>query len=258
MLLKTIIEMIVSPNAKINLGLNVLRKRVDGYHELSSVFYPVKDLCDILEILLSTEFSFSSSGIKIPGEGNLCTKAFEMLKQDFGISNVKIHLHKQIPIGAGLGGGSADGAFMLKAMNTLFDLKLSIAQLEKYALKLGADCPFFIENIPKYAQGIGEKMSIVDLDLSAYKLKFIFPELHISTAEAYGGITPKIPETNLLDLINQPIEKWKGKVKNDFEVATFAKHPHLEKMKTQLYADGAIYASMSGSGSVLYGVFNSF
>ena len=247
--------MIVYPNAKINIGLNVLEKRVDGYHELSSVFYPVKDLCDILEVLPSTEFSFSSSGIEIPGEGNICIKAFEMLKQDFGISNVKIHLHKQIPIGAGLGGGSADGAFMLKAMNTLFDLKLSTAQLEKYALQLGADCPFFIENTPKYVQGIGEKMIGIGLELSNYEIKFIFPELHISTAEAYADITPRIPETNLLDLINQPIENWRGKVKNDFEVAAFTKDPQLQEMKNQLYADGAIYASMSGSGSVLYGVF---
>jgi 4-diphosphocytidyl-2-C-methyl-D-erythritol kinase len=250
--------MIVYPNAKINIGLNVLEKRADGYHELSSVFYPVKDLCDILEILPSTEFSFSSSGIEIPGEGNICTKVFEMLKQDFEIDNVKIHLHKQIPIGAGLGGGSADGAFMLKAMNTLFDLKISMTQLEKYALQLGADCPFFIENTPKYAQGVGEKMSSVDLDLSAYELKFIFPEFHISTFEAYSEITPETPETNLLDLINQPIENWKTTVKNDFEVSAFLKYPHLEKMKEKLYADGAIYASMSGSGSVLYGVFNSF
>jgi len=250
--------MIVYPNAKINIGLNVLEKRVDGYHELSSVFYPVKDLCDILEIIPSTEFSFSSSGIEIPGEGNICAKVFEMLKQDFEISNVNIHLHKQIPIGAGLGGGSADGAFMLKVMNTLFDLKLSAAQLEKYALQLGADCPFFIDNTPKYVQGIGEEMTAIDLDLSAYEIQFIFPELHISTAEAYGGITPKTPETNLLDLINQPIENWKTTVKNDFEVSAFLKYPHLEKMKEKLYADGAIYASMSGSGSVLYGVFNSF
>jgi 4-diphosphocytidyl-2-C-methyl-D-erythritol kinase len=246
--------MIVYPNAKINIGLNVLEKRADGYHELSSVVYPVKDLCDVLEILPSTEFSFSSSGIKIPGEGNICTKAFEMLEQDFDIDNVKIHLHKQIPIGAGLGGGSADGAFMLKAMNTLFDLKLSISQLEKYALQLGADCPFFIENTPKYVQGIGEKMSSVDLDLSPYVLKFIFPEFHISTADAYGDITPKTPETNLLDLINQPIENWRGKVKNDFEDSVFQKYPQLEKMKEKLYRDGAIYASMSGSGSVIYAV----
>ena len=156
-----------------------------------------------------------------------------------------------------MGGGSADGAFMLKAMNTLFDLRLSTDKLEKYALQLGSDCPFFIENTPKYAQGIGEKMSSVELNFSTYELKFIFPEFHISTAEAYGGITPKTPETNLLNLINQSIENWKGKVKNDFEAAAFTKHPQLQKMKNQLYTDGAIYASMSGSGSVLYGVFNS-
>ena len=247
--------MIVYPNAKINIGLNVLEKRADDYHELSSIFYPAKDFRDILEISPSTEFSFSSSGIKIPGEGNICTKAFEMLKQDFGISNVKIFLHKKIPIGAGLGGGSADGAFMLKALNILFGLKLSNTQLEKYALQLGADCPFFIENTPKYVTGIGEKMMCVDLDLSNYEIKFVFPELHISTADAYSGIISQIPEANLLDLINQPIENWKGKVKNDFEVTAFTKHPQLQKMKEQLYADGAIYASMSGSGSVLYGVF---
>jgi len=247
--------MIVYPNAKINIGLNVLEKRADGYHELSSVFYPVKDLCDILEILPSTKFSFSSSGIKIPGEGNICAKAFEMLKQDFEIGNVKIHLHKQIPIGAGLGGGSADGAFMLKAMNLLFDLNLSASQLEKYALQLGADCPFFIENTPKYVTGIGEKMMDIDLDLSNYEIKFIFPELHISTANAYDDISPEIPENNLLDLMNQPIENWKEKVKNDFEVTAFTTHSQLQKMKNKLYTDGAIYASMSGSGSVLYGVF---
>jgi len=247
--------MIVYPNAKINIGLNVLEKRVDGYHELSSVFYPVKDLCDILEILPSTEFSFSSSGIEIPGEGNICIKAFEMLKQDFDIDNAKVHLHKQIPIGAGLGGGSADGAFMLKAMNTLFNLKLSTAQLEKYALQLGADCPFFIENTTKYASGIGEKMIGIDLDLLNYEIRFIFPELHISTAEAYCDITPKTPAANLLNLINQPIEKWKGKVKNDFEVSVVVKYPALAKMKEKLYEDGAIYASMTGSGSVIYGVF---
>ena len=247
--------MIVYPNTKINIGLNVLEKRVDGYHELSSVFYPVKDLCDILEILPSTEFSFSSSGIEIPGEGNICIKAFEMLKQDFDIDNAKVHLHKQIPIGAGLGGGSADGAFMLKAMNTLFNLKLSTAQLEKYALQLGADCPFFIENTTKYASGIGEKMIGIDLDLLNYEIRFIFPELHISTAEAYCDITPKTPAANLLNLINQPIEKWKGKVKNDFEVSVVVKYPALAKMKEKLYEDGAIYASMTGSGSVIYGVF---
>lgn len=247
--------MIVYPNTKINIGLNVLAKRADGYHELSSVFYPVKDLYDILEIIPSTEFYFSSSGIDIPGEDNICAKAFEMLKQDFKIGNVHIHLHKQIPIGAGLGGGSSDGAFMLKALNKLFALKISIAQLENYALQLGADCPFFIENTPKHVQGIGAKMKNIDLELSNYEIKFIFPELHISTAEAYSGIIPKISKTNLLDLINHPIENWRGRVKNDFEISVFSEYPKLEKMKNQLYTDGAIYASMTGSGSVLYGIF---
>jgi len=247
--------MIIYPNAKINIGLNVLEKRADGYHDLSSVFYPVKELSDILEILPASGFSFSSSGIAIPGNSNICAKAFGLLKADFGIGNVKIHLHKQIPIGAGLGGGSADGAFTLKALNELFDLQLNNTQLEKYALELGADCPFFIENIPKYVTGIGEQMTEIDLDLSAYDMKFIFPELHISTADSYSGIISQIPEANLLDLINQPIENWKGKVKNDFAVTAFAKYPQLQEMKNQLYADGAIYASMTGSGSVLYGVF---
>jgi len=247
--------MIVYPNAKINIGLNVLEKQADGYHKLSSVFYPVNELYDILEILPAKHFSFSSSGIAIPGNSNICVKAFELLKADFEIENVIMHLNKQIPIGAGLGGGSADGAFALKALNEIFKLELSIIELEDYALQLGADCPFFIENSPKYITGIGEKMRNINLDLSSYKLKFIYHELHISTAEAYGGIIPSQPKTNLLDLINQPIENWKKSVKNDFEVAAFAKYPELAKMKEQLYADGAIYASMTGSGSVIYGVF---
>ena len=246
--------MIVYPNGKINLGLNVLEKRADGYHEISSVFYPVKQLFDMLEILPADNFSFSSSGIAIPGGSNICNKAFDLLKADYDVGNVKIHLHKMIPIGAGLGGGSADGAFVLKALNELFELNLTNNQLEKYALKLGADCPFFIENTPKYVEGIGEKMTAIDLDLSDYDIKFIFPELHISTAEAYGGVTPDIPEHNLLDAIKHPINNWKEEVQNDFEVSAFAKYPQLAKMKAKLYADGAIYASMTGSGSVIYGV----
>jgi len=250
--------MIVYPNAKINIGLNVLNKREDGYHELSSVFYPVSELYDILEIITSDDFSFSSSGIAIPGDNNICTKAFDLLKADYDVENVKIHLHKMIPIGAGLGGGSADGAFVLKALNELFELNLTNNQLEKYALELGADCPFFIENTPKYVTGIGEQMIAIDLDLSDYEIKFIFPELHISTSEAYGGVIPKKDEANLLDLISKPIANWKEELRNDFEVSAFKKHPELSKMKANLYADGAIFSSMTGSGSVLYGVFVKF
>ena len=248
--------MIVYPNGKINLGLNVLEKRADGYHEISSVFHPVKQLFDMLEILPADNFSFSSSGIAIPGDNNICTKAFDLLKAEYDVGNVKIHLHKMIPIGAGLGGGSADGAFVLKALNELFELNLTNNQLEKYALKLGADCPFFIENTPKYVEGIGEKMTAIDLDLSDYELKFIFPDLHISTADAYRRVNPNFPKYALLDLIEQPIENWKLTVKNDFENSAFKNHPQLEKMKAELYADGAIFASMTGSGSVLYGVFS--
>ena len=247
--------MIVYPNAKINIGLNVLKKRVNGYHELSSVFYPVMDLCDILEIIPATYFSFSSSGIAIPGEGNICIKAFELLKKDFGVDNVKLHLHKQIPIGAGLGGGSADGAFMLKALNEIFDLKIGNSQLKNYAFQLGADCPFFIENTPKYVTGIGKEMTKIDLDLSAYELKFIFPELHISTKDAYSGVVPKTPKLTVEEIIKLPINEWKNKLKNDFEKSVFEKHPQLKELKENLYKEGAIYASMSGSGSVLYGVF---
>jgi 4-diphosphocytidyl-2-C-methyl-D-erythritol kinase len=208
-----------------------------------------------LEILPAKHFSFSSSGIAIPGKSNICVKAFELLKADFEIANVTMHLHKQIPIGAGLGGGSSDGAFALKALNEIFKLELSIIELEGYALQLGADCPFFIENFPKYITGIGEKMRNINLDLSSYKLKFIFPELHISTAEAYEGVIPSQPKTSLLDLINQPIENWKSIVKNDFEDTAFLKYPQLKKIKEKMYTDGAIYASMTGSGSVIFGVF---
>jgi len=247
--------MIVYPNAKINIGLNVLEKQVDGYHKLSSVFYPLNELCDMLEILPTRHFSFSSSGIAIPGNSNICVKAFELLKANFEIENVTMHLHKQIPIGAGLGGGSADGAFALKALNEIFKLELSIIELEKYALRLGADCPFFIENSPKYITGIGDKMMNINLDLSHYKLKFIFPELHISTSEAYEDVIPSRPEEKLLDLMKQPIENWKSIIKNDFENSAFEKYPQLKRIKEKLYTEGAIYASMTGSGSVIYGVF---
>ena len=247
--------MIVYPNAKINIGLNVLEKQVDGYHKISSVFYPVNELFDILEIFPSKDFSFSSSGIEIPGNDNLCIKAFDLLHSDFKIGNVTMHLHKLIPIGAGLGGGSSDGAFVLKALNEIFKLELSSVELEKYALQLGADCPFFIENLPKYVTGVGENMMSIDFDLSSYKLKFIFPKIHISTIDAYKFVIPNQPKKGLLDLVNQPIKNWKGNVKNDFEVAAFLKYPQLNKIKKKLYADKAIYASMTGSGSVIYGVF---
>ena len=247
--------MIVYPNAKINLGLNLLRKREDGYHDISSVFYPVKECLDILEIIKSEEFEFTNSGIEIPEGENICEKAWKLLDTDFGIGNVKIHLHKQIPIGAGLGGGSADASFTLKYLNELFDLNLTNKELEQYALKLGADCPFFIDNTPKLVEGIGEKMTSIDLDLSNYEIRLVNPDIHISTKEAYSGIVPKTPVLSVEKIIELPIIEWKGKLKNDFEESIFEKHLQLEGIKDELYKQGSIYSSMSGSGSIVFGIF---
>ena len=247
--------MIVYPNAKINLGLNILHKREDGYHDIFSVFYPVKECVDILEIIKSEKFQFTKSGIEIPDGENICEKAWKLLDTDFGIGNVKIHLHKQIPIGAGLGGGSADASFTLKYLNELFDLNLNSKELEKYALRLGADCPFFMDNTPKLVEGIGEKMTSIDLDLSNYEIRLVNPDIHISTKEAYSGIVPKTPVLSVEKIIELPIIKWKGKLKNDFEESIFEKHLQLEGIKDELYKQGSIYSSMSGSGSVVFGIF---
>ena len=247
--------MIVYPNAKINLGLNILHKREDGYHDIFSVFYPVKECVDILEIIKSEKFQFTKSGIEIPDGENICEKAWKLLDTDFGIGNVKIHLHKQIPIGAGLGGGSADASFTLKYLNELFDLNLNNKELEKYALRLGADCPFFIDNTPKLVEGIGEKMTSIDLDLSNYEIRLVNPDIHISTKEAYSGIVPKTPVLSVEKIIELPIIEWKGKLKNDFEESIFEKHLQLEGVKDELYKQGSIYSSMSGSGSIVFGIF---
>ncbi|MBT6699757.1 MAG: 4-(cytidine 5'-diphospho)-2-C-methyl-D-erythritol kinase [Flavobacteriales bacterium] len=246
--------MIVYPNAKINLGLNVLSKKEDGYHDISSVFYPVKECVDILEIIKSERFEFTRSGIEISDGENLCEKAWKLLDNDFGIGNVKIHLHKQIPIGAGLGGGSADASFTLKYLTELFDLNLNNKELEKYALRLGADCPFFIDNTPKLVEGIGEKMTSIDLDLSNYEIRLVNPDIHISTKEAYSGIVPKTPVLSVEKIIELPIIEWKGKLKNDFEESIFEKHQQLEGIKDELYKQGSIYSSMSGSGSIVFGI----
>lgn len=247
--------MIKYPNAKINIGLNILRRREDGYHEISSILHPVKDIFDILEVIPASTFSFSTSGKCIAVKQNICEQAFNLIEADFGIHPVKIHLHKQIPIGAGLGGGSADGAFTLCALNELYNLQLSKVELKNYAIKLGADCPFFIDNKTQYVTGIGEKMTPINLNLTGFKLKFIFPELHISTAEAYANVNPGIPNQSLLNIIDLPMEKWKEELYNDFEISQFAKHPSLKLIKEKFYSDGATYAAMTGSGSVMYGLF---
>ena len=254
MLLKTIF-MILYPNAKINLGLNIESKRSDGYHNISSVFYPIYDCFDILEIVSSNSFLFTSSGIPIPGSNNLCIKAYDLLKLKFNIPAVHIHLHKKIPIGAGLGGGSSDGAFVLKGLNDLFKLNISNKILKDLALELGADCPFFIENEPKYITGIGDLMENIKLDLSMYEIRLVDSKIHINTKNAYSNIVPKSQKLKLSELIRKPIRLWKDLITNDFEQTVFKNYPKLSKVKENLYEKGAIFSSMTGTGSTIYGLF---
>jgi len=249
--------MVVFPNAKINLGLNIMSRRPDGYHELETCFYPVP-WQEALEIVEAKKTTFTSSGIKIHGEGdNICLKAYQLLTSDYDIPPVNIHLHKAIPIGAGLGGGSADGAFTLKLINNLFSLGLSESQLIQYATKLGADCTFFIKNKPMFAKGIGEKLEVINISIAGKYLFLVYPDIHISTKEAYASIIPKKPVLE----INQIIEKidlyeWKDHLINDFESSLFKTYPMLKAIKQELYEAGAIYASMSGSGSCMFGIYD--
>jgi len=247
--------MIIYPNAKINIGLNIASKRADGYHNIKSVFYPLKECYDILEIIESPSFLFTSSGINIPTGENLCIKAFNLINSNFSISPVHIHLHKIIPIGSGLGGGSSDGSFTLKALNQLFNPKISNIELEKLSLELGADCPFFIDNTPKYVEGIGDCLTPLSLDLSDYSIKLVNSDLHVSTKDAYNSLEINSSKISILDYILKPISHWKGIIKNDFESSIFRTYPILENVKNKLYYNGAVYASMSGSGSVVYGLF---
>ncbi|MBE50976.1 MAG: 4-(cytidine 5'-diphospho)-2-C-methyl-D-erythritol kinase [Flavobacteriales bacterium] len=247
--------MILYSNAKINLGLNILNKRIDGLHNISSVFYPTDFYSDIIELNVSNKFNFTSSGIMIPGNNNTCIKAWDLMKKIYNIPNVNIHLHKRIPIGGGLGGGSSNAAFILKSLNDLFSLDISNDELKRYALSIGADCPFFIENIPKYVSGIGDKMEDVSLDLENYKIRLFDPGIHVSTKEAYAVISPSLPDSNIVDIIKKPIDKWRDLLVNDFELIIFKRYPDLEKFKEKIYLMGAKYVSMSGSGSVFFGIF---
>lgn len=249
--------MVVYPNAKINIGLHITRKRTDGFHQIESCFAPIA-LYDILEIVESdNDPTFCSSGMLIPGseDDNICLKAWRIMHQHYQIPPVNMHLHKQIPIGAGLGGGSADAAFALKAFSSLFKLNLSNKQLTGLAAQLGSDCAFFIGNTTSMATGRGEILEEYPLSLSKYMLVLINPAIHIGTAEAYAGIEPKIPEVSLHHLLKKPISKWKNMIKNDFEKSIFQKYPLIKEVKNQLYNHGAVYASMSGSGSTVYGLF---
>ena len=249
--------MIYFPNAKINIGLNVVSKRDDGYHNLETIFYPVK-LADALELADSDEIQFSASGIEIDGnpENNLVFKAYKLLQKDFKLPPVKLHLHKIIPFGAGLGGGSSDAAFTLKMLDRYFELKIPSTKLENYAAQIGADCPFFIENKPVFASGIGDQFQAVNLDLSEYEILIVKPNCSMSTPEAYKNVIPKKPTFNLKDIENIPIESWKEVIENDFEKSVFEKYPEIEDLKNTLYEMGALYASMSGSGSAVFGIFH--
>lgn len=249
--------MISFPNAKINLGLNIIEKRPDGFHNLESCFYPI-GWNDILEILPADELQFHSTGITIPedGQDNLCLRAYHLLKQDFDLPPVHIHLHKIIPIGAGLGGGSADAAFTIKNLNELFELNLDAGAMQNYARQLGSDCAFFIENTPKYCFDKGDQFSEIDLNIQGKFLALVYPDKHVSTGEAYSGIIPKPSTISIQEIFQKDMSAWKGLLKNDFEPQIFTKHQTVAQVKDQLYEQGAIYASMTGSGSTLFGIFD--
>ena len=249
--------MISFPNAKINIGLNILNRRDDGYHNLETILCPVK-IYDALETIEADELSISFSGLEISGgaEDNLCLKGYQLLKKDFDIPPVKIHLHKNIPIGAGLGGGSADAAFFLKLIDQKFGLKMSDEQMMVYARKLGTDCAFFIKNEPVFAFEKGDEFEPVKLDLSPYHIVLVMPPVHVSTSEAYRGVKPAPVMQSLFELIQLPVEQWKNHIKNDFEQHIFQNHPQIRGVKASLYEAGALYASMSGSGSSVFGIFD--
>lgn len=254
--------MICFPNCKINLGLYITNRRNDGYHDLETVFYPVTGLTDALEVVpakgAATRLLTEGAGIAGETEQNLVWKAYELVKQRFPakVPAMDIHLLKKIPMGAGLGGGSADGAFMLKLLNDYCSLELTGKVLAEMALQLGSDCPFFIYNTPQFAQGRGEQMTPLPLlDLSAYTIQVICPQVHVSTKEAFALITPRKPVFDLRTIQELPVAQWREVISNDFEAPVFAQHSGMADIKRELYAQGAVYASMTGSGSAIYGIF---
>ncbi len=250
--------MIFFPNAKINIGLNVVRKREDGYHELETAFFPIgiKDALEFVENQ-SNRVNFNSSGlvIDVPADQNIVVKAYRLLADRFNLPGIDIHLHKVIPFGAGLGGGSSDAAFMLKALNEYFELNLSAETLKSYAVKLGADCSFFIDNQPSFATGIGEKLDPISMNLKDYYLLLVKPPFGVGTKEAYSKVIPTAPIDDLKSLLCSDVDGWMGKVKNDFEPSVFGLYPLIGEIKETMLRGGAVYASMSGSGSSVFGLF---
>ena len=253
--------MIFYPNAKINLGLNVLRKRNDGFHEIESVFYPIPWF-DILEIVPDSgkgKITFSTSGIEVPSDGkpNLCERVYHRFADEFDIRSVKLHLHKTVPIGAGLGGGSADAAFCAVMLNELFDLGLRAQRLEQIVAEVGSDCPFFIKNQPAYVTGRGEILEPTSVNLSGLWIYLVNPQLHIGTKEAYDGVVPAKPTYHLEEALELDFSHWQGAVKNDFEKSVFKIHPEIAQIKNKLMKSGAKFASMTGSGSTVFALFES-
>jgi 4-diphosphocytidyl-2-C-methyl-D-erythritol kinase len=255
--------MLAFPPAKINLGLNILRKRQDGYHDLETVFLSIP-LRDSLELVLDPTLPaglspvFTGTGLAVegPAEQNICVRAYRMLQADFPkLPPARIHLHKVIPMGAGLGGGSSDGAHTLMLLDRLAGLGLSTDRLQNYALALGSDCPFFLYGKPCFAAGRGELMEPIQLDLAGYRLVLVNPGIHVSTAAAFRGIIPSVPATPVREIVLRPVAEWRNNLVNDFERTIFPQYPDIGKIKQELYAQGALYASMTGSGSSVYGIF---
>ena len=277
------VNMICYPNVKINLGLKVLRKREDGYHDLETLFLPYPGIADCLEIITGDDYSRTLSGLReqypsltqaISEDGklmitlarregvdwdplkDLTAKAYFLLNAQYDLPPMKIYLEKRSPVGAGLGGGSSDAAFALRMISTLVNLELSDEQLASYAAQLGSDCAFFIYNRPMFGSGRGEILEPFELDLTGYRVEVFIPEgIAVSTADAYRGIVPHEPEVPLKEILRRPVSSWKDSLDNDFEQAVFAKYPALAEVKAELYKKGAIYAAMSGSGSAFFGIF---
>jgi 4-diphosphocytidyl-2-C-methyl-D-erythritol kinase len=256
--------MVAFPHCKINLGLRINGKRADGYHDLETVFYPVKALTDALEVLPTAgtptvELTCTGLPVQGPVADNLCVKAWHLLKADYPqLPPVHIHLHKVIPMGAGLGGGSSDAAFMLQLLNNRYQLQLGEEKLSALCAQLGSDCAFFAQQKPCLGKGRGELLHPINLDLSAYQIVLVYPGIHVNTGWAFSSLvrssmSPTTP--SVLDAVNQPIHTWRETLVNDFEATVFAAHPELGQIKASLYEQGALYASMSGSGSTVYGLF---
>lgn len=252
--------MIVFPFCKINLGLHIVSKRADGFHNIETVFYPVKSITDVLEIIPSKQFGFQSYGLPIGGreEDNLVVKAYNLMKVQYSLPPVSIYLMKNIPTGAGLGGGSSDAATVLVLLNQLFHLHLDNETLKAHAATLGSDCPFFIEGNPAFACDKGDRLLACDCtELDGKHIVVINPNVHISTAIAYSNCKPAPSEMDLREIMQTPISQWKTLLKNDFEKTIFPAYPRLAEIKEMLYRKGALYASLSGSGSALFGIFDS-